>query len=85
MAVILVGEFTVKLAALVAPNTTAVAPVNPVPVTVTLVPPVVGPFAGEMLVTVGKGGVVTVIVFVIALLPAVFNTVSFTVYVQLVE
>jgi hypothetical protein len=35
------------------PNITAVAPVNPVPVTVTEVPPPKGPRAGEILVTVG--------------------------------
>ena len=39
------------------PNLTAVAPVNPVPVTVTLVPPEVVPEDGLIDVTVGAGGV----------------------------
>jgi hypothetical protein len=53
VAVILVAELTVKLEALLIPNLTTVAPVNPVPVRVTEVPPVAGPFAGEMPVIVG--------------------------------
>ena len=40
VAVILISELTVKLVAAVEPNLTAVAPVNPVPVIVTVVPPV---------------------------------------------
>jgi hypothetical protein len=52
--VILVLEFTVRLVPAVVPNLTAVAPVNPVPVIVTTVPPAVGPLAGEMAVTVGR-------------------------------
>ena len=47
-----VAEFTVK-AALVAPNRTAVAPLKPVPVIVTVVPPASGPAAGDIEVTVG--------------------------------
>jgi hypothetical protein len=43
---------TVKLVAAVVPNCTAVAPVKPVPVTVTLLPPAVGPLVGLMPVTV---------------------------------
>jgi hypothetical protein len=53
VAVIEVAELTVKLVALVAPNFTAVAPVNEVPVIVTDVPPVAGPEVGEIDVTVG--------------------------------
>jgi hypothetical protein len=53
VAVILVAEVTVKPDAGFVPNITAVAPVNPVPVTVTLVPPPKGPRTGAMLVTVG--------------------------------
>jgi hypothetical protein len=41
-AVIDVAEFTVKLLALVEPNLTAVAPKRPVPVIVTVVPPLGG-------------------------------------------
>ena len=54
VAVIEVGLVTVKLAA-DAPNRTAVAPVKSVPVTVTRVPPAVGPLAGLTPVTVGGG------------------------------
>ena len=53
VAVIDVAELTVKPVAAVAPNLTAVAPVKPVPVIVTLVPPAVGPAVGEIEVTVG--------------------------------
>jgi len=53
VAVIEVAELTVKLVALAAPNFTAVAPVNAVPVMVTDVPPVVGPAFGATDVTVG--------------------------------
>src|SRR5258706_9145309 len=35
------------------PNPTAMAPVKPVPVTVTIVPPPTGPVVGAMLVTTG--------------------------------
>ena len=59
-ALICVTDVTVKLAAGAPPNLTAVAPVNPVPVIVTVVPPVGGPVAGVMDVTVGAGCVVTV-------------------------
>ena len=41
-----VGEMTVKAVAAVAPKLTAVAPVKPVPVMVTVVPPVAGPGSG---------------------------------------
>ncbi len=46
VAVIWVSETTVKLVAAVAPKATAVAPVKPVPVMVTVVPPAVGPEVG---------------------------------------
>ena len=52
-AVIWVAELTVKLAAAVLPNCTAVAPVKLVPVMTTLVPPVAGPDVGARPVTVG--------------------------------
>ena len=51
-----VDETTVKLVAATVPKSTLVAPVKPVPVMVTVVPPPVGPDVGEMLVTVGAGG-----------------------------
>ena len=57
VAVIDVALFTVNDAAGVAPNCTAVAPVKPVPVIVTDVPPAVGPLVGLTLVTVGAAGV----------------------------
>ena len=53
VAVIEVAELTVNVAALAAPNLTAVAPVNPVPVIVTGVPPGAGPEVGAIEVTVG--------------------------------
>ncbi len=53
VAVIWVAELTVKPVAGVAPKTTAVAPVRPVPVIVTVVPPEPGPDVGEIDVTVG--------------------------------
>ena len=43
-------------AAVVEPNLTPVAPVKPVPVMVTVVPPAVVPEVGLMPVTVGVGG-----------------------------
>ena len=54
LTVILVLETTIRLEPAVAPNLTAVALVNPVPVTVTKVLPVVGPFVGETAVTIGR-------------------------------
>ncbi|BCK66145.1 hypothetical protein Srufu_000980 [Streptomyces libani subsp. rufus] len=53
VAVIWVSELTTKDAACVAPKRTAVAPVKPLPVTVTAVPPAVEPDVGETDVTVG--------------------------------
>jgi hypothetical protein len=52
-AVISVEETTLKLVAATAPKATLVAPEKPVPVTVTVVPPVVGPELGEIDVMVG--------------------------------
>src|SRR5450631_1419632 len=54
-AVIWVAELTVKLAAAVAPNFTAVAPVKPVPVMTTLVPPASGPDVGVKPEMLGAG------------------------------
>ena len=53
VAVIWVAELTVNPVAAVAPNVTAVAPENPVPVMVTVVPPARGPALGEIEVTTG--------------------------------
>nr|WP_263866878.1 hypothetical protein [Paenibacillus rhizovicinus] len=53
VAVIDVAEFTVTPVAAVVPNVTAVAPDRFVPVSVTLVPPDVGPDVGDTLVIVG--------------------------------
>ena len=55
VAVIDVALLTVNAVAAVAPKLTAVAPVKPVPVIVTEVPPAVGPLVGLTLVTVGAG------------------------------
>ncbi|MNM52518.1 hypothetical protein D3C81_635970 [compost metagenome] len=53
VAVICVALFTVKPEAAVAPKVTAVVPLNPVPLMMTEVPPVVGPAVGEMPLTAG--------------------------------
>jgi hypothetical protein len=53
-----VFEATTRLVPVVVPNSMVVAPVNPVPVTVTVVPPANGPLTGEMLVMVGTGAYV---------------------------
>src|SRR5450631_95237 len=55
VAVIWVAELTVKLAAAVAPNFTAVVPVKLVPVMTTLVPPLAGPDVGARPEIVGAG------------------------------
>lgn len=55
-AVIWVSEFTVKDVPAVLPKLTAVAPVNPAPVIVTVVPPAKSPVVGEIPVTVGGIG-----------------------------
>jgi hypothetical protein len=54
-ATISVALWTMKDVADVVPKVTALAPVNPVPVIVTAVPPSVGPDPGLTLVTVGAG------------------------------
>ncbi len=59
VAVIDVSLLTVKLAAVVAPNWTAVAPVKLVLVIVTVVPPAAGPEVGEMDVMVGMPAMVS--------------------------
>jgi hypothetical protein len=72
-----VGEVMVRVLSVVTsrpfpgvvPNMTAVAPVNPVPVMVTVVPPIAGPLVGEILVTVGTGTYVNVSSVTIALVP----------------
>ena len=53
VAVICVAETTITLVAAVVPKSTAVAPLKPVPVIVTDVPPADGPAAGLTAVTVG--------------------------------
>jgi hypothetical protein len=62
-AVIVVAETTLKLVAGTDPKATLVAPVNPLPVIVTVVPPAVGPEAGEMAVMAGgSAGALTIAV-----------------------
>ena len=48
-----VSDMTVIVAALVLPNPTSVAPVKPVPVMVTVSPPVEDPESGDIDVTAG--------------------------------
>jgi hypothetical protein len=55
-ALIHVAEVTVKLLAAAPPKATAVAPVKPVPLIVTVVPPAAGPPVGLSPVTVGAVG-----------------------------
>jgi hypothetical protein len=91
-AVIVVALTTDTLVALLRPNFTAVAPVRFVPVSVTCVPPPVGPEFGLTAVTVGVGAdtviVGDVVMFVVPLKPSrdavvnvctpvVFGTVTF--------
>ncbi len=56
IAVIWVSLLTVKAVAAVSPKVTAVAPEKCFPVSVTVVPPDVGPAAGEIDATFGSGG-----------------------------
>ena len=63
VAVICVSLLMVKPAAAVPPNATAVAPVNPVPVIVTVVPPATMPVIGERLVMVGGATAVMAMAF----------------------
>jgi hypothetical protein len=53
VALMLVSLATVNEVAASVPKSTAVAPVNPVPVIVTTVPPAIGPALGRTVVTVG--------------------------------
>jgi hypothetical protein len=53
VAVTLVSLTTVNEVAAVLPKLTAVAPVNPLPVMVTTVPPAIGPALGRTAVTAG--------------------------------
>ena len=53
VAVICVAELTVKLVAATDPNPTALAPVNPLPLTSTVLPPAGRPVAGLRLATDG--------------------------------
>src|SRR5665213_2235035 len=53
VAVTWVSDTTVNVVAGIEPNVTAVAPVKPEPVTVTLVPPAMGPLVGLIAVIVG--------------------------------
>jgi hypothetical protein len=64
-----VAEATTRLVPAVDPNFTAVAPINPVPVTMTEVPPAIGPLTGEMPVTVGTGAYVNWSAAEVALVP----------------
>ena len=59
-AVIVVSLTTVEFVAGVVPKSTAVAPVKPVPVIVTNVPPAAGPLVGLRPVTVGAATAVYV-------------------------
>lgn len=66
VAVIDVSEISENVVALTVPKSTAVAPVRPVPVMVTLVPPSTGPEDGLIAVTTGGPPVAVVVVVVVA-------------------
>ena len=59
VAVSVLSFTTTTLVAAFAPNVTLVAPVKPLPLIVTDVPPVVGPSVGTTLVTTGGAGPTT--------------------------
>ena len=63
---IVVADLTWKLAAFTEPNLTALTPLKPVPVIVTVVPPVAGPLGGFILLTVGGGTTCVVHDFVVS-------------------
>lgn len=79
VAVMEVGEFTVKPVAAVLPKVTAVAPVKPVPVMVTDVPLAARPDEGAIWVTSGAGIYVNWSAAEVALVPPVVVTVMSTV------
>src|SRR4030081_2648941 len=79
VAVIDVALLTVNVIAAVAPKLTAVAPVKPVPVIVTDVPPAAGPFVGLTFVTVGAATNVNWSFAEVALVPLGVVTVMSTV------
>ena len=70
---------TVLLVPGIVPNVTAVAPVNPVPVTVTSVSPAVDPFFGEIPVTFGGAPYVNRSAVERALVPPGVATFTFTI------
>lgn len=86
IAVAWVSLFTVKVAAGALPKLTAVAPVNPAPVIVTLVPPVGGPLLGDIAVTIGPGRTLIVSMTIIGSVSTISGkvSVSLTVIVSLI-
>jgi hypothetical protein len=74
-----VSELTVNPAAATVPNRTAVAPVNPEPVTVTAVPPASGPEVGLTPVTTGRATYEKRSALLVGLVPAGVVTVTSTV------
>ena len=75
----LVADTTVTLLAPVRPKSTVAPVTNPVPVTVTVVPPANGPAAGATLVIVGTGSYVNSSAGEVALVPPGVVTVTSTV------
>src|SRR5665213_818201 len=72
VAVTWVSDTTVNVVAGIEPNVTAVTPVKPEPVTVTLVPPVVSPSVGARPATIGGTGRTVSTKFCCAALPTPF-------------
>src|SRR5690242_19988108 len=79
VAVIFVLEFTVNADAAVPANEIALAPLKLEPLMVTMVPPVDGPPAGLTLVTTGAGTYVNRSALLVADVPPVVVTVTWTV------
>ncbi|OEZ89316.1 hypothetical protein JAB6_01300 [Janthinobacterium sp. HH104] len=79
VAVICEALLTVKPVAAVAPKVTPVVLAKPVPVMMTVVPPVVGPAVGEMLLTTGAATYVNWSAALVALVPPVVVTRTSTV------
>ncbi len=77
---VIVVAVTLTIVAATLPNVTAVAPVKPAPVTVTVVPPVVGPYAGLTAATTGIAPLKTKrSALTTALVPPLATTRTFTV------
>jgi len=76
VAVMEVAELTVKLVTAIEPKFRAVAPVKPVPVITTEVPPAARPLVGDIAVIVGTATYVNRSALLVALVPPAVVTVT---------